>query len=222
MQFGDRNCYFNAFDVPLIDAENPRDLAAKLAGGRADFMILPHHCGYTRGRRGMNWDSFDERNSPIVEIFSNHGSGEADDSPYDYHHTMGPRTGESMVRHGLSLGYRFGFYAGTDSHDGYPGHYGHGCTGVLAPSPGPLERLGQTQEPADSGFHGRPYGRRNVSGGRFVWWGDGSRRRFPPASEYRRYGANRSGRPGGGDIRRLGGEAPTRESRLVRLSARKA
>ena len=134
MQFGDRNCYFNAFDVPLIDAENPRELAAKLAEGRADFMILPHHCGYTRGRRGMNWDSFDERNSPIVEIFSNHGSGEADDSPYDYHHTMGPRTGESMVRHGLSLGYRFGFYAGTDSHDGYPGHYGHGCTGVLAPS----------------------------------------------------------------------------------------
>ncbi len=45
---------------------------------------------------------------------------------------MGPRTGESMVRHGLAMGHRFGFYASTDSHDGYPGHYGHGKVGVMA------------------------------------------------------------------------------------------
>lgn len=45
---------------------------------------------------------------------------------------MGPRSGESMLRDGLAAGRHFGFYASTDSYDGYPGHYGHGPVGVLA------------------------------------------------------------------------------------------
>jgi hypothetical protein len=132
MEFGDYNCYFDSYDVPLQDAADPRSLAKILARGGPDFMMLPHHGGYVRGYRGMNWDAFDAEASPLVEVFSNHGSGEADDAPAEYHHSMGPRVGPSMLRSGLAAGHRFGFYAGTDSHDGYPGHYGHGRVGVIA------------------------------------------------------------------------------------------
>ena len=127
-EFGDYNCYFNRYDVELIDGPDPRSLAAKLP----DALLIPHHCGYLAGHRGTNWDEFQCDLSPLVEIYSNHGCCEADDAPYDYHHSMGPRSGKSMVREALVAGHRFGFCAGTDSHDGYPGHYGHGRTGVLA------------------------------------------------------------------------------------------
>ena len=127
-EFGDYNCYFNRYDVELIDGPDPRSLAAKLQ----DAILIPHHCGYHEGRRGTKWDAFPGDMSPLVEIYSNHGCCEADDAPYEYHHSMGPRDGKSMVRDALVAGHRFGFCAGTDSHDGYPGHYGHGRTGVLA------------------------------------------------------------------------------------------
>ena len=38
----------------------------------------------------------------------------------------------STVRHGFLAQNRFGFYASTDTHDGYPGHYGHDRVGALA------------------------------------------------------------------------------------------
>lgn len=132
MLCGDYNCYAPDFALALLDAPDVRTLARRLRRSRQEFMLLPHHCGYARGFRGLNWDFFDETVSPLAEIYSNHGCGEADDAPFPYYHSMGPRTGESMLRAGLANGRRFGFYAGTDSHDGYPGHYGHGRVGVLA------------------------------------------------------------------------------------------
>jgi len=132
MEYGDYNCYFKENNPPLIDAPDPTSLAKKLGQRRRDFMIVPHHIGYVQGFRGLNWGAFDESASPLVEIYSNHGCGEADDAPYEYHFNMGPRVGESMVRTGLLRGHRFGFCAGTDNHHAYPGHYGHGRTGVFA------------------------------------------------------------------------------------------
>lgn len=132
MKYGDYNCYFPSFDVELLDAPDLDALTRLLRRQKHDFMMLPHHCGYARGYRGLNWRYFDERRSPLIEIYSNHGCGEADDAAYEYHHTMGPRVSESMLRHGLLQGHRFGFYASTDTHDGYPGHYGHGRVGVYA------------------------------------------------------------------------------------------
>ncbi len=131
-EFGDYNAYFNTHDVPLIDGPDLTTLAQRLHEQDRPFMLMPHHCGYARGHRGLNWDGFRPEVSPLIEIYSNHGCGEADDAGYEYHHTMGPRVGGSMVRKGLLDGRRFGFTAGTDSHDGYPGHYGHGKVGVLA------------------------------------------------------------------------------------------
>lgn len=133
MEFGDYNCYFDSTDVKLIDAPTPEQLAVALQKQSTNWMMLPHHCGYVRGYRGINWDAFDPARSPLIEIYSNHGCCEADDAYYAYHHSMGPRVGESTIREGLLKGHRFGFYASTDNHDGYPGHYGHGRVGVLAP-----------------------------------------------------------------------------------------
>lgn len=130
MRCGDYNCYAPDHDLALVDAPDVRALARRLRARRREFMLLPHHCGYPRGFRGLNWETFDDRVSPLIEIYSNHGCGEADDAPFDYHHRMGPRSGESMIRDGLAAGRHFGFYASTDSHDGYPGHYGHGRVGV--------------------------------------------------------------------------------------------
>ena len=131
-EYGDYNAYFNSHDVPLIDGPDLPKLAQRLGEQPTPFLLMPHHCGYARGHRGLNWDGFMPEASPLIEIYSNHGCGEADDAGYEYHHTMGPRVGGSMVRRGLLEGHRFGFVAGTDSHDGYPGHFGHGRVGVLA------------------------------------------------------------------------------------------
>lgn len=132
MRYGDHNCYVADGDLPLLDADSPEGLAAALQAAGHEPMVLPHHIGYGPGHRGIAWDAFDATRSRLVEIFSNHGASEADDAPYPYHHNMGPRFGSQTARSGLVAGHRFGFQAGTDTHDGYPGHYGHGRVGVLA------------------------------------------------------------------------------------------
>jgi hypothetical protein len=132
MRYGDHNCYFNSDAPDLLDAPDIEALVEALQRQAGAFMVLPHHVGYARGFRGANWNHFDERVTPLVEIYSNHGCGESDDAPYEYHHAMGARVGPSLVRRALLDGHRFGFYAGTDTHDGYPGHYGHGRVGVFA------------------------------------------------------------------------------------------
>lgn len=132
MQYGDYNCYAPHYELELIDGPDLATLASRVAERSREFFLLPHHCAYVPGFRGTRWAAFDGQRSPLVEIYSNHGCGEADDAPGDYHHSMGPRTSESMIRGALVAGHRFGFYASTDSHDGYPGHYGHGKVGVRA------------------------------------------------------------------------------------------
>ncbi len=128
---GDHNCYGSPA-LPLLDATTPAGLEAALRAAGEDPLVLPHHIGYATGYRGIDWDVFDPRRSPVLEVFSSHGASEAVDAPYPYGENMGFRQGASTARAGLVAGHRFGFQAGTDSHDGYPGHYGHGRVGVLA------------------------------------------------------------------------------------------
>ena len=47
---------------------------------------------------------------------------------------MGPRQWEGTILCGLERGYKFGLMGSTDQHSGYPGSYGDGRIGVLAPS----------------------------------------------------------------------------------------
>ena len=93
-------------------------------------ILVPHHTAY---ERGVDWEGFDEVLSPVVEIFSEHGSSERDTGLYPMlGHSGGPAGYQYTVQHGLALGKRFGLVAGTDNHDGYPGGYGLGLTGIWA------------------------------------------------------------------------------------------
>lgn len=93
-------------------------------------ILVPHHVAYNRG---VDWELLDSDLSPIVEIFSEHGSSERDGGLYPMlGHSGGPGNSSFKAQHGLSIGKRFGFTAGTDNHDGYPGAYGLGLTGLWA------------------------------------------------------------------------------------------
>ena len=67
-------------------------------------------------------------------MYSRHGLAESDQGDYPYLHDMGPRQWEGTIQYGLELGNKFGIMASTDQHSGYPGSYGDGRIGVLAPS----------------------------------------------------------------------------------------
>ena len=95
-----------------------------------DAILVPHHIAYSDA---VDWDLLDEALSPVVEIYSEHGCSERDGGTYPMlGHSRGPGDGRFTAQYGLSLGKRFGFVAGTDNHDGYPGGYGLGLTGVWA------------------------------------------------------------------------------------------
>lgn len=128
--YGDHNVYYPGSVGDIVEADNVDELERRLAGRAAFF--FPHHIGYGPGNRGVNWEHFDEKRSPVVEVFSGHGGSERDGGPFPMYHTMGARTHFGTVAHGLSLGKRFGFVAGTDHHGGFPGHYGEGRTAVYA------------------------------------------------------------------------------------------
>ncbi|TMV43093.1 hypothetical protein FE783_36305 [Paenibacillus mesophilus] len=128
--YGDHHFLSPDDDLPLVEGESPAAIVAKLAPRRV--IAVPHHVGYTPGYRGGNWDSFNGAISPIVEVYSKHGSGMSDQSMYPYYHDMGPRDSRSSVFGALARKHRFGFVGSTDHHAGYPGSYGDGRLAVLA------------------------------------------------------------------------------------------
>jgi hypothetical protein len=95
-------------------------------------LAFPHHIGYKRGQRGIDWEAFDPELSPVVEILSMHGCSEADEGPRPFLHVMGPADHASTMQYGLAQGHRFGVIGSTDHHSAYPGSYGHGRTGLWA------------------------------------------------------------------------------------------
>lgn len=95
-------------------------------------LAFPHHIGYLRGRRGLNWDTFRSDVSPVVEMISMHGCSEASENPRPFLHVMGPSDWRSTVQYGLDLGHVFGLIGSTDHHSSHPGSYGHGMCGVWA------------------------------------------------------------------------------------------
>ncbi|NPV54235.1 MAG: DUF3604 domain-containing protein [Firmicutes bacterium] len=130
LEYGDHNLYFPGEDAPLLEASDINGLHAICEEFNA--FVIPHHIGYPKGLRGVNWDVFSETHSPFVEIFSMHGCAESDSGPYPYLHDMGPRTTQSTAVGGLNAGHKFGFIGSTDNHAGYPGHYGGGRAAVYA------------------------------------------------------------------------------------------
>ncbi|MBL4646078.1 MAG: hypothetical protein JKY99_06450 [Rhizobiales bacterium] len=111
----------------FVLADSPAELLKALRGNvRGGFMAFPHHIGYRQGARGINWDSFVQELSPVVEMFSMHGCAENSVTDRPYLHSMGPSNGTSTMVSGLAQGHIFGIVGNTDHHSAYPGSYGHG------------------------------------------------------------------------------------------------
>ncbi len=130
--FGDYCLIFPEDQSELFLPDHPSKLLAFALQKGA--LAIPHHVAYARGWRGANWDHFDPRVSPVVEIFSEHGCTFSDRAPYPMIlHSNGGRSASNTVTFQLERGLRFGFVASTDDHFGYPGAYGEGVVGVWAP-----------------------------------------------------------------------------------------
>jgi hypothetical protein len=129
-EYGDHHFLSPDDGLPLVSGESPAAIVERIKPRQV--IAVPHHVGYTRGYRGGNWDSFNAAISPIVEVYSKHGSGMSSQSLYPYYHDMGPRDSRSTVYEALKRKLRFGFVGSTDHHAGYPGSYGDGRLAVLA------------------------------------------------------------------------------------------
>ena len=133
MEHGDHVALWHDIDVPLVECTSVEDWKQKLKNEKV--FITPHHMGYQEGYRGYNWKFFTEGDqTPFVEMYSRHGLAESDMGDYPYLHDMGPRHWEGTIQYGLEQGHKFGIMGSTDQHSGYPGSYGDGRIGVLAPS----------------------------------------------------------------------------------------
>ena len=117
----------------LLKADDPDKLLNLLRasyGSRA--FAFPHHIGYRTGARGINWASFEEALSPVLEMISMHGCAETSLGDRPFLHSMGPSDGPNTVHAGLNAGHVFGVLGNTDHHSGYPGSYGHGRSAIYA------------------------------------------------------------------------------------------
>ena len=131
---GDYTIVYRNFDGEIIYADIP-DLFETMDGlskEGIEAIAFPHHVAYQKGRRGINWDTFSEEHSPVVEMVSLHGCSETDEGCRPFLGVMGPSNRESTIQSGLEQGHRFGVIGSTDHHFAHPGSYGHGLTGVWA------------------------------------------------------------------------------------------
>lgn len=130
-EYGDHHIVTPDDQLPLIYRDSPSEL---LHDSGCDGITVAHHIGYTPGYRGINWDKFDERVTPLIEVCSKHGCAMSETAAGPYYHNMGPRDSHNTVYEGLKRGYHIGFVGSTDHHAGYPGSYGDGKLAVLAES----------------------------------------------------------------------------------------
>jgi hypothetical protein len=132
---GDRNMLYKDLDGEILYPADLADLNAQLAVLReagSDSIAQPHHVGYRKGTRGIDWESFDPAFAPFVEMLSMHGCSEDSENTRPFLHSMGPSDWEGTIACGLRRGHVFGFSGGTDHHSSHPGSYGHGRTGLWA------------------------------------------------------------------------------------------
>ncbi len=131
---GDHNIFFTNEDTAVDKMIHPlryQELTQEL--DEENTVMIPHHTGYKVGHRGKNWDTHNEKFSPVMEIYSSHGSSESaiSDISLDVHVHMGPRTSEGSAEAGIKRGIKTGFICSGDNHV-VPGIAGNGLTAVIA------------------------------------------------------------------------------------------
>lgn len=134
---GDRNMLYQDLAGEIVYPDHLEDLHDQLRQLREqgiDTIAQPHHLGYRKGTRGIDWSSFSDEFAPFVEMLSMHGCSESNEHIKPFLHSMGPSDWESTIHYGLRQGHVFGFSGGTDHHSAHPGSYGHGMTGLWADS----------------------------------------------------------------------------------------
>ncbi len=130
---GDHNIFFTSVDKAIKEMLHPlryEELYKKL--DIENVVAIPHHTGYKVGHRGKNWNTHKEDFSPIMEIYSSHGSSESflSDIPLGVHIHMGPKTSEGTAETAIKKGVKTGFICSGDNHI-VPGIAGNGYTAVL-------------------------------------------------------------------------------------------
>jgi hypothetical protein len=133
-QYGDRNVLYREEGAGLVDADDLADLHDALRASDVAAMAIPHHTGYQVGERGADWSALDPEHSPVMEIYSGHGSSEGVGTPVAMadNDDMGPRTSGGTFQDALAAGYSLGVVASNDG-PGLPGSWGNGVAGVWAP-----------------------------------------------------------------------------------------
>lgn len=128
---GDHNVFYKDLDGKIEMPLTYKELCSKLPVN--NVLAIPHHPGYKSGHRGKNWDTHNEKISPLVEIYSSHGSSEASDAviPLNVHIHMGPRAEEGTVMYALKKGVKVGIMASGDNHV-CPAISGNGFMGVIS------------------------------------------------------------------------------------------
>lgn len=129
--FGDHNViYFDGYG-PLDDAWDIRELYSGLRRRKA--FAIPHHTAYMPGNRGKRWEFFDSALSPVMEIYSGHGSSEGDPALAGLlsNESMGPDASGGSFIDALNRGCRVGVIASNDG-KGLPGSWPNGVAGIWA------------------------------------------------------------------------------------------
>lgn len=133
--YGDYVVLYREPGGEILRQDSPEELRQQLRDYRRqgiEGVMILHHIGYPKGFCGIDWDSFSEELSPVIEVISKHGVAESDDAPLPYLHIMGPRDYRSTIKAGLMDGHIFGLVGSTYHHSAFPGSYGGGKVGVWA------------------------------------------------------------------------------------------
>lgn len=131
-RWGDHNIiYFDPAEGELLDTWDLPDLLAQLRGRKV--FAIPHHTGYTVGWRGKDWGTWDPQLSPVMEIYSAHGSSEGCVTPVPMlaNEDMGPRFPGGTFQDALERDIRIGVIGSNDG-GGLPGSWESGVAAVLA------------------------------------------------------------------------------------------
>jgi len=124
---GDRNVYYLADDRPIYRSDDgeypsPPDLFRKLREEDETAIVIPHHPGHAGNF--CDYKDHDPRFERLVEIFQTRGSYECpeqDGNPAPERNMAEPPYDDGMVSRALAMGWRVGFTAGGDDHDGQAG-----------------------------------------------------------------------------------------------------